>query len=54
LAPESADFGHAIRQLLYGRRQHAYRILFDVAGDTVRILHVRHCAREYLKPGEEG
>jgi plasmid stabilization system protein ParE len=54
LAPESSDFGRAIRQLLYGKRQHAYRILFDVAGEKVRILHVRHGAREYLNPGEEG
>ena len=54
LVPESTSFDHEIRQLLYGRPQHAYRILFDVAGETVRILHVRHGAREHLQPGEEG
>ncbi len=54
LAPESPAFDHEIRQLLYGRRQHAFRILFDVAGETVRILHVRHGARERLQPGDEG
>lgn len=49
LAPESDAFDHDIRQLLYGNRRHAYRILFDVSpGHTVRILHVRHSAREYL------
>jgi toxin ParE1/3/4 len=54
LAPESDAFDHEIRQLLYGRRQHAYRILYDISGDTVRILHIRHGAREPLKPGEVG
>jgi len=53
LAPESDAFDHEIRQLFYGRRQHAYRILFDVSGETVRILHVRHGAREHIEPGEE-
>jgi len=49
LAPESRTFKREIRQLLHGKRQHAYRILFDVTGETVRILHVRHGAREHLK-----
>jgi len=53
LAPESNAFDHAIRQLLYGKRQHAYRILFDISAETVRILHIRHGAREHLNPGEE-
>lgn len=50
LAKESTTFDHEIRQLLYGRRPHVYRILFDVCRETVRILHVRHGARDYLKP----
>ena len=50
LAPESRAFKREIRQLLHGKRQHAYRILFDVSEETVRILHVRHGAREHLKP----
>jgi plasmid stabilization system protein ParE len=53
LAPECDALEHKIRQLLYGRRRHAYRILFDISGKTVRILHIRHGAREHLKPGEE-
>lgn len=52
IAPESESFDHDIRQLIYGRRQHAYRILFDVAGKRVRILHIRHGAREHMS-GEE-
>jgi mRNA-degrading endonuclease RelE of RelBE toxin-antitoxin system len=30
---------------LHGRRQHKYRILFDIKDDEVRILHIRHGAR---------
>jgi toxin ParE1/3/4 len=46
LAPESSA-GLEIRQLLYGE----YRVLFSVAGHTVYILHIRHGARQPLKPG---
>jgi len=34
-----------IRKLLFGKRPHLYRIYFDVVGDTVRVLHIRHGAR---------
>ncbi len=44
-APESASFNKAIHQLLYGRRNGRYRILFVIRGRQVRILHVRHGAR---------
>ena len=40
---------HQIRKLLYGRKPHTYRVYFDVAGTTVRILHIRHGARQ--EPG---
>lgn len=53
LAPESRAFDHDIRQLIHGKRHHAYRILFDVTGRTVRILHIRHGAREHLTPEGE-
>jgi plasmid stabilization system protein ParE len=48
LAPESARFPFEVRQLLYGRKPHAYRILFTIEGDTVRILHIRHGRRRPL------
>ena len=48
IAPESEFFGVEIRQLLYGN----YRILFTIEGMNVRILHVRHGARQPLKPDE--
>ena len=37
LAPESDAFAEELRQLFYGRRRGVYRILFTVAGDTVRV-----------------
>jgi len=48
IAPENDAFREEIRQLLYGRRQHRYRVLFTVHGKTVRILHVRHGARKHI------
>jgi len=41
-APENALLPYDVRQLFYGRRQHRYRVLFTIDGDTVLILHVRH------------
>ena len=37
LAPESEEVKGKIRHLIFGR----YRILFEIIGDTVRVLHVR-------------
>ena len=48
LAPENDAFVEEIRQLLYGKRPHAYRILFNIDGVLVQILHVRHGARRHL------
>ena len=52
LAPESEAAGREIRQLLYGKRNSIYRILFEVRGDTVYVLHIRHGARRTLEPHE--
>jgi plasmid stabilization system protein ParE len=52
LAPESDVVGSEIRQQLYGRRQHKYRILFAIRGDKVHVLHVRHGARDFLFPSD--
>ena len=48
LAPENARFPFEVRQLLYGRKPHVYRILFTIRGDTVYILHVRHGRRKRI------
>jgi hypothetical protein len=49
LAPESDYFGREIRQLLYGKRQHKYRILFEIREQTVVVLRVRHGAQRPLE-----
>ena len=41
-----------IRQLLYGRRGGVYRVLFTITGRDIRVLHIRHAAREALSAKE--
>jgi len=48
LAPETVHFPFEVRQLLYGRTPHVYRILFTIEGDTVNVLHIRHGRRKPL------
>ena len=48
LAPENARFPIEVRQLLYGRKPHTYRILFTIRGDTVHVLHIRHGRRTHI------
>jgi plasmid stabilization system protein ParE len=38
-----------VRKLLFGHRPHLYRIYFDIVGETVRVLHIRHAARREPK-----
>jgi len=46
IAPEAQYFpDNPPRQLLAGR----YRILFEVRGDYVLVLHVRHVSRDYAQ-----
>jgi plasmid stabilization system protein ParE len=47
-ASEADDLGEEIRELLFGHRRAAYRILFHIRETTVEILHVRHAARDAL------
>ncbi|MDQ3685075.1 MAG: hypothetical protein M3430_05665 [Acidobacteriota bacterium] len=55
VAPESREFVIEVRQLLYGKRRNAYRVLFSVAYDNeadenvVRIYRIRHGAQRRLK-----
>ena len=46
IAPESVRFPFEVRQLLYGRKPHIYRILFTVEGSAVKVLHIRHGRRK--------
>jgi plasmid stabilization system protein ParE len=47
LAPEAEDY-EGLRELLHRKRQHVYRILFEVRADRVIILRVRHAAGDRL------
>jgi plasmid stabilization system protein ParE len=38
IAPESEYFGREVRQLLYGKRQHKYRVLFEIRDKMVVVL----------------
>lgn len=51
LAPETDYFPFKLRQLLVGKKRHAYRVLFSVDESTVMIHHVRHGAKKFLRPG---
>ncbi|MGA3099816.1 MAG: hypothetical protein ABSF25_25460 [Bryobacteraceae bacterium] len=44
--PKLCSNQRTVRQLLFGRRRHVYRIYFAVFTDVVTILHVRHGARK--------
>jgi len=46
IAPGTAPSPVPVRQLLYGNKQHAYKILFTIRNDTVLVLHIVHAARE--------
>ncbi len=48
LAPEAANFGREIRQMLFGKRRGAYRILFEIQDDTVVVLRIRHGAMKFF------
>lgn len=50
IAPENALVEHEVRQLIFGRRQAAYRVLFTIVGDQVQVLHIRRAARDWAGP----
>ncbi len=52
LAEESDAFPEEVRQLLFGKRRAAFRILFVVRDHTVHVLRIVRGARLSLKPDE--
>ena len=42
----------AVRQFLYGRYPHVWKVYFSIESNTVWILHIRHGARKEPKRGE--
>jgi plasmid stabilization system protein ParE len=48
LAPEALALRRSVRQLLFGKAPHVYRVLFVIVNDEVRVLRIRHGARKGL------
>ncbi len=48
VARESPQLGVDLRQLLYRRYRSVYRVLFVIRDDHVRVVCVRHSARDKL------
>ena len=48
LAPENRKAGRALRHLLYGRRPHVYRVIYEIDEPKrlVQVLSIRHGAME--------
>lgn len=44
----------SLRQLLYGRRPHVYRIIYEIDEEhgVVYVLHIRHGARAAMSEGD--
>jgi plasmid stabilization system protein ParE len=49
-AAESDWFPEELRELLYGKRNNKYRILFTIRDQDVVVLYVQHAARQELDP----
>jgi plasmid stabilization system protein ParE len=49
---EAAKQGVEVRELRYGKRRGAYRILFVIRDRTVHIVHIRHTARAKVTRSE--
>jgi toxin ParE1/3/4 len=49
-APEAAEFNRSLRHLLYGKRPHVYRVVFEIDEERniVWLLTIRHGARQPL------
>ena len=48
LAPENDGAKCELRHFIFGN----YRVLFTIMGQTVYVLHIRHCARDFMSPEE--
>ena len=53
LARESAAFSVEIRCLLCGKNRSAFRILYQIKNDEVRVLAIRRPSQDLMNPGEE-
>jgi plasmid stabilization system protein ParE len=49
-AAESDKFPEELRELLYGKRNNKYRIIFAIRDSDVVVLYIHHGARKELEP----
>jgi plasmid stabilization system protein ParE len=49
-APEAQWYGEELGQLLHDKGRHVHRVLFEIRGDVVVVLRVRHSAQDLLGP----
>jgi plasmid stabilization system protein ParE len=49
VAPGLSSAEYVVRQLLYGSYPHIYKIYYQIVGETVEIMHIRHGARRQPK-----
>ena len=52
LAPENGAHQMEIRQLLFGRGRSAFRALYTIVADEVRVLHIRRASMDTAAPHE--
>jgi mRNA-degrading endonuclease RelE of RelBE toxin-antitoxin system len=54
VAPEAQKMKRELRHLLYGKKPHVYRVIYQVdeKRQTVWVLHIRHAARRKLKASD--
>jgi toxin ParE1/3/4 len=54
VAPEARKTKRKLWHLLYGKKPHVYRVIYDVdeRQHTVSVLHIRHGARRKLKSSD--
>src|SRR5690348_8910549 len=52
LAHENALVEPEIRQLIFGKRQSAYRALFTIVAGEVRVLHIRRAVRDWAEAAD--
>jgi toxin ParE1/3/4 len=53
-APEARKTIRKLRHLLYGKKPHVYRVIYEVdeRRQTVSVLHIRHGARRKIKSSD--
>jgi toxin ParE1/3/4 len=53
VAPEAASLGRPLRHLLYGKKPHVCRAIYEIddSQNTVYVLTIRHGAREEFSEG---